>query len=78
MQFSELDAGTPPCLPCTGLDRKKPMRECQDFFESINHEVQVCADGLADRAAGAPAGNGTDAAGCPLMCRDLFQVGRLV
>lgn len=64
-------------------DKKSRLRECEDYFESIDTDIQGCANGLAERGDGEPPGNGTDASGCPLLCRNLFQrmplyCGRLV
>ena len=55
-------------------EKKSRLSECEEFFASIDAEIQGCADGLADQAYGAPPGNDTDAGGCPLLCRNLFQV----
>ncbi|KAI7836153.1 hypothetical protein COHA_009983 [Chlorella ohadii] len=72
-------------VACHADEREKKSRlsECEEFFASIDAEIQGCADGLADQAYGAPPGNDTDAGGCPLLCRNLFQLmpiycGRLV
>lgn len=60
----------------TDPDKKSRLRECEDYFESIDTNIQGCANGLAERGDGEPPGNGTDASGCPLLCRNLFQVGQ--
>ena len=60
----------------TDPDKKSRLRECEDYFESIDTDIQGCANGLAERGDGEPPGNGTDASSCPLLCRNLFQVGQ--